>query len=258
MAPFRTANHYNNLGPIIAGEILERISGQSWPDFVRQRIFQPVGMSSTVPDVLELNGTKNVVASYIVVNGELREDPSWTLPLTDGWRRYRATIRPAGAICSSANDMAKFVTFQLARGEVRGRQLVKAETILDMQALHSVTPLKEPPDPPLTHAKFLYGSGLGWQLRDYRGRKLVMHGGSTGTVVGLVPELNLGVVVLTNVGCGIQYMALPTSSTECWGFRGSGRTANSWRLRPTMTVSGTPRRPVSPRIVARRSSPGLR
>jgi hypothetical protein len=57
-----------------------------------------------------------------------------------------------------------------------------------MQALHSIAALKAVPGPQLTYAKFLYGSGLGWQIRDYRGRKLVMHGGSTGTAIGLVPE----------------------------------------------------------------------
>jgi hypothetical protein len=64
------------------------------------------------------------------------------------------------------------------------------------------------PRPQLTYAKFLLGSGLGWQVRDYRGRKLVMHGGSTGTAIGLVPEEGLGVVVLTNLGCGVQYMVM--------------------------------------------------
>ena len=208
IAPFRTGFHYNNLGTIVAGETLERITGRSWADFVRDRIIHPLEMKSTVPDVLELKDVKNVVTSYVTVNRELREDKSWNLPLTEGWSRYRETIRPAGAICSTANDMAKFAIFQLANGESRGRRLLRPETIREMQALHSVTPLTDSPVPSLTYAKIAYGAGFGWQIRDYRGRKLVMHDGSTGTVIGLVPEEQIGVVVLTNLGCGIQFMVM--------------------------------------------------
>jgi CubicO group peptidase (beta-lactamase class C family) len=208
IAPFRTEYHYNNLGPIVAGEILERVTGQSWSGFVRDRILHPLDMNATVPDVLELKGVKNLATSYVTVNGELLEDKSWNLPLTEGWRRYREIIRPAGAICSTANDMAKFAIFQLANGEFRGRRLLKADTIREMQALRSVIPLKKSPNPNLTYAKIVHGAGFGWLIRDYRGRKLVMHDGSTGTVIGLMPEENIGVVVLTNLGCGIPFMVM--------------------------------------------------
>jgi CubicO group peptidase (beta-lactamase class C family) len=208
VAPFRTEYHYNNFGTIMAGEILERVSGRSWAEFVRERVIRPLEMNDTVPDVLELKDVKNVVTSYITVNRELREDKSWNLPLAEGWVRYRETIRPAGAICSTVNDLAKFAIFQLAQGEVRGRQLLKADTIREMQALHSTLPLKQSADANLPYAKIAYGAGFGWQIRDYRGRKLVMHDGSTGTVIGLMPEENIGVVVLTNLGCGIQFMVM--------------------------------------------------
>jgi CubicO group peptidase (beta-lactamase class C family) len=209
IAPFRTEYHYNNLGVIVAGEILERVTGRPWADFVRERILHPLDMKATVPDVLELKGVKNHATSYVTVNGELQEDKSWNLPLTEGWSRYREIIRPAGAICSTANDTAKFAIFQLAGGEYRGRRLLKADTIREMQALHSVVPLKNKlPVPNLTYAKIVHGAGFGWLVRDYRGRKLVMHDGSTGTVIGLMPEENIGVVVLTNLGCGIQFMVM--------------------------------------------------
>jgi CubicO group peptidase (beta-lactamase class C family) len=97
----------------VAGEILERISGRSWSEFVRERVLQPLEMTASVPDVLELDGVENVATPYVEVDGQLQEDKSWALPLTDGWRRYRETIRPSGAICSSANDLAKFAMFQL-------------------------------------------------------------------------------------------------------------------------------------------------
>jgi CubicO group peptidase (beta-lactamase class C family) len=208
IAPFRSGYHYNNFGTIVAGEILERVSGQSWAEFVRRRVIQPLEMNATVPDVLELKDKENVATTYVAVNGELREDKSWNLPLNDGWIRYRETIRPAGSICSTANDLAKFAIFQLAGGEFHGRRLLRADTIRQMQALHSTTPLKDSPVPNLIHAKIAYGAGYGWQVRDYRGRKLVQHGGSTGTAIGLMPEDGIGVVVLTNLGCGIEFMVM--------------------------------------------------
>jgi CubicO group peptidase (beta-lactamase class C family) len=87
VAPIRTGYRYNNLGPIVAGEILERISGRTWAEFVRQRVLQPLEMTNSVPDVLELTGIENVATPYIDVGGQLQADKSWTLPLTDGWRR---------------------------------------------------------------------------------------------------------------------------------------------------------------------------
>src|SRR5208337_1407693 len=104
-------------------------------------------MSSTVPDVLELKGVKNVATSYVSVNGELQKDKSWNLPLTEGWSRYREAIRPAGAICSTASDMAKFAIFHLNKGEFRGRRLLKADTVREMQVLHSTLPLVVSPTP---------------------------------------------------------------------------------------------------------------
>jgi CubicO group peptidase (beta-lactamase class C family) len=218
IAPFRSGSSYSNKGVIVAGEIIERVSGQSWSDFVRKRILEPLDMTASVPNVLELTGVENVATPYVDVDGHLEEDKTWALPLSDGWRAYRETIRPAGAICSSANDMAKFAIFQLGEGEFRGRRLVRVETIAEMQALHGVAPLPPLPGPQLTYPKFLFGAGLGWHIRDYRGRKLVQHAGSTGSLIGLVPEEKLGVVVLTNLGGGIQTVMMHDAIDRVLGF----------------------------------------
>ena len=94
--PFRTASRYNNKAIIVAGEVIERVSGQSWSDFVRKRVLQPLDMTASVPNVLELTGVENVATPYVDVDGHLEEDKTWALPLSDGWRTYRETIRPAG------------------------------------------------------------------------------------------------------------------------------------------------------------------
>ena len=208
VAPFRTGWNYNNLMISISGEILERVSGQSWADFIRRRVFEPLEMNSTVADVLKLEHAANVATTYVSVDGALKADRSWNLPLSDGWQRYREAIRPAGSICSSADDMAKFLALHLSGGQFRGRRLLKGATILEMQAVHSALAFSNSANSILPSPKFLSGWGFGWEVRDYRGRKLVMHRGSTGTVLAMMPEEKIGLVVLTNLGCGIQYMVM--------------------------------------------------
>jgi hypothetical protein len=77
-----------------------------------------------------------------------------------------------------------------------------------MLAPRSVVPIKATPEPNFAYPRFFYGCGLGWQVRDYRGRKVVMHGGSSGAVAAMMPEEKIGVVVLANRGCGIVYMLM--------------------------------------------------
>ena len=208
VALFRTGCGYNNLMVDISGETLERITGQQWEDFIRERIFVPLDMTSTVSDVLELQDSENFATTYVQVEEELKEDRSWNLPLSEGWRRYREAVRPDGSICSTVEDMAKFLIFHLSKGEYSGKRLLRSDTVMEMQALQSVMALKQTPDTNLPYPKFLSGFGYGWQVRDYRGRRLVLHGGSTGTVIAMMPEEKLGLVVLTNFGSGVQYMVM--------------------------------------------------
>lgn len=85
-APFRTGYSYNNLMVVVSGEILERLSGESWATFVKHRIFESLTMPSTVADSQELQNVGNVAAVYVAIDGELRQDRSWTLPLDVGWQ----------------------------------------------------------------------------------------------------------------------------------------------------------------------------
>lgn len=207
-APFRTGFNYNNLMIVVAGEVLENVSEQSWESFVSERIFNPLKMDSTVADVMKLKCVPNVATTYVPVVGEPRKDASWNLPLSHGWQRYRETIRPAGSICSSAEDMAKYLRFHLSNGVANGKRLLKKDTVMDMQAIHSAAPIKLTGESKLPYAKYLAGWGLGWEIRDYRGRKVVMHRGSSGAVLAMMPEENIGVVVLTNLNLGLQYMVM--------------------------------------------------
>jgi hypothetical protein len=102
--------------------------------------------------------------------------------------------------------MAKFVQMFLDEGTVDGQPFLKTATTRTMLAPHSAAPIRTAPAAPQVYPRLFYGGALGWQVRDLRGRKVVMHGGSSGAIAAMMPEEKLGLVVLANRGCGIEYM----------------------------------------------------
>lgn len=209
LVPFRSRYSYHNHMLTAAGEVLARVSGQSWEEVIRHRLLTPLEMNATLTGPAELEGHKNVAIPHVLIGGKLMEDPAWKRgPGYEGFELFQNAVAPAAAIQSNVIDMAKFLQMYAAEGVVRGQALLKPETIRTMQAPHSVLPIRATPQPDFAYPRFFYGCGLGWHLRDYRGRKIVMHGGSSGAVVAMMPEERIGVVVLANRGCGIVYMVM--------------------------------------------------
>jgi CubicO group peptidase (beta-lactamase class C family) len=207
--PLRSKFIYNNHLLTTAGEVLERVSGDSWETVVRSRVLEPVGMSATVASREEVDGRRNVSTPHVLTEGKLVVDPSWKRgPGYEGFERFHKAVAPAGAIHSNVVDMAKFVRMYLDEGAVSGKPILKTSTVRTMLAPHSVVPVEATPQPNFAYPRFYFGCGLGWHLRDYRGRKIVMHGGSSGAVAAFMPEERIGVVVLANRGCGIVYMLM--------------------------------------------------
>jgi CubicO group peptidase (beta-lactamase class C family) len=206
---FRADYAYDNVLYAAAGLVIEQASGRSWADFVRERIFTPAGMAATLPNCNFLPAGANAATGHAKYDfKDLKPVP----PLA--WDNNPA----AGGIYSSAHDMARWVQVQLAGGRLppaadgAERVLFKPARQKEMWSL--VTPLRisEPRIAALkpTQPNFL-GYGLGWFVSDYRGRKTVSHtGGWPGQVskVVLVPELSLGVVVLTNAESGAAFQAV--------------------------------------------------
>jgi CubicO group peptidase (beta-lactamase class C family) len=188
---FRSRYAYDNLLYLVAGQIVSQISGQSWEEFVQRRILTPLGMSRTNASTRALMEASDVAAPHARADGKLV-----ALEQTD-----HDNNAPAGSINSSAEDLAKWMIVQLDRGgklfsAAQSKEMWSPQTILPIPVL----PKGAPAALVAMEPQFL-AYGLGWSLRDYRGRKMVYH---TGTLAGyvsrttLIPELNLGVVVLTN------------------------------------------------------------
>ncbi len=197
---FRSRFGYQNIMYVAAGEVVRAVTGKPWEEFVRERIFQPLGMSSTTVSVKTLSAASDVATPHARIEGVVRPVP---------WRNIDP-MAPAGAINSNVWEMARWIQLQLGEGEYRGQRLWSVEAAREMHAPQTIL-RREPPYADLfPEARFLT-YGLGWFLHDYRGRKIVEHGGNIdgmSALVALVPEEQFGFVILTNMNGTLLVHAL--------------------------------------------------
>ena len=190
---FRSHYAYDNLLYMTAGQIIPAVTGTTWDDYVRQRIFAPLGMNHTDLSTTGYKAGGDYASPHSRVDGKLQVIPFEDLD----------NAAPAGAINSCAADMAKWVQLQLNRGKYvdHDGRLFTEQRSKEMWTAQTILPIEDPPAP-LAGLKANFADyALGWGLRDYHGRKLVGHTGGVGGFVSrvmLAPEENLGVVVLTN------------------------------------------------------------
>ncbi len=184
-AKFREKFQYQNVMFMAAGMAAANAAGLNgdWDAMVAQRIFTPLGMSITNTSIKESQANPHLSLGY-----QWDEDKKEfkQLPMRD-----LHPIAPAGAINSNVVDMAQWLRLQLGKGEIDGKVLIKPERFDEMR--HKEIDVA---------AGAGIGYGLGWMLHDWQGRHVVEHGGNIdgfGAQVTLVPEENLGYVLLTNV-----------------------------------------------------------
>ena len=189
---FRSAYAYDNVLYLVAGRVIEAVSGESWEDFVSTRIVAKVGMHDTKVRHSAAAGTGNVAATHARVDGVVRPISPF---LSDN-------VNPAGGVNASAEDMAKWMLVQLSGGLLAdGSRLFSPATARQLTRLVTPMPFDDPPSelPPLKVNFNGYALGIG--VRDYRGHKMLLHtGGLPGYVsrVAMIPDVGLGVAVLTN------------------------------------------------------------
>lgn len=194
---FRGRYGYQNIMFLAAGEIVPAVTGRSWDDFLRERFFAPLGMARTNTTYRQLSAAQNVAAPHNETEGRVKVVKYSNVDAAGG----------AAAINSSAAEMAEWVRLQLGRGTYAGKKIFSPAASREMWTPHTVVSgVSESAERfnPTVHFN-LYG--LGWFLSDYRGRKVVTHsGGLDGMTsrVAMLPEENLGVVVLTNSETPLQ------------------------------------------------------
>jgi len=186
-ADLREEYNYQNLMFLTAGYLIERVTGSSWEDNVRQRIFSPLGMDSSNLSVFDSQKTDNFAVPHHELDGK-----TVVIPF-----RVIDTIGPAGAINSSINDMTRWLQVQLGGGAVDGKRLIEEATLRDMHTPHMVTGGY----PRAGDTSILQAYGMGWFLESFRGEYLVQHGGGIDgfiTMVAFLPQRGIGVVTLSN------------------------------------------------------------
>jgi CubicO group peptidase (beta-lactamase class C family) len=182
---------YQNIMFLAAGQIIPSVTGKTWDDFLRERIFTPLNMKSTSTSIKAFAGSANVASPHSKIEDKVR---------AVAWRNID-NIAPAGSINSNVQDMAQWIRFNLGEGMYEKQRVLSAGSIKAMQTPLSIVGLDGPRGSLYPEAHFLT-YGLGWFLSDYRGRKLVEHGGAIDGMraqVGMIPEEKLGLVVLSNL-----------------------------------------------------------
>ena len=197
VSSFRSKFDYDNNLYLVAGEVVARISGQSWADFVEARLTRPLSMTRTATGFARLPDPTNVIDAHGPIDGHIRVIQ----------RDRTALIGPAGGMYSSVNDLSKWALMLLG-GPGAPAALLKPRTQWELWSPQTILPVSPAPSPYNTH---FAAYGLGWFLNDARGYKVVSHtGGEVGMVtkVTLVPELHLGIIVLTNQESGAAFTAV--------------------------------------------------
>lgn len=197
MYPFRTTWGYTNAAFLTAGEIIPKVTGMQWEDFIKTKIFDPLEMKNTIALSKDFPNAPNKCSPYTMAEGVLVKIPFCSID----------NLAPAGSIGSSVNDMSHWVMMQLDNGKYNGRQVIPAAAIAQTRTPASI----------IGNGGHIFNKGhfalygLGWFLEEYCGRKIVSHtGGVNGfvTSVTLIPEEKLGILVFTNTDQNAFYEAL--------------------------------------------------
>lgn len=191
VSSFRSEFAYDNLLYAVAGEVIAEIAGNSWEDFIEARILSRVGMDGCAVEASR-SSTPNRASPHVLQDGTLQ-----TVPLLE-----LRQVNAGGSIVCSVNGFSRWLMVQLARGQLS--QADSERLFSEQQSAEMWTPQTiiraSGRRQQLTRTHFT-AYGLGWTLEDYRGFRRVSHnGGLPGMVahVSLLPELEVGVVVLTN------------------------------------------------------------
>jgi CubicO group peptidase (beta-lactamase class C family) len=199
---FRSKYAYDNVLYPVAGAVIEQVSGKPWDQFIRERIFKPLGMTRSYTSVNDVPQGEDIATPHAPVDGKLR---------VIGHMKLDAAA-PAGGIQSPVDDMLKWVNMQLNEGQYPGGRLFSAAQSREMWTPQIFIPISASFPKELAAAKPNFQAYcLGWTTNDYRGQRIVTHtGGLNGMVtrVTLVPDKKLGIVVFTNQQEGSAFQAV--------------------------------------------------
>lgn len=187
---FRESYGYSNIMFIAAGEIIPVVTGQSWDEFIKERFFTPLNMPFANTSITQFQKNQDIAAPHNEVKGK-------NIPIDYvNWDN----VGPAGSINASTTDIAQWIRLQLGKGTLDGKKYWSETRSYEMW--ENVTPKSvskwQRENMPTRHFN---GYGLGWELMEYGGEKIVSHGGGYDGMISktmMIPGKNIGFVILTN------------------------------------------------------------
>ena len=207
---FRSGYAYDNVLYVVAGQLVEAVSGQSWETFVRERVLLPAGMVRSTSEDAARFATANRVQPHARVQGPVRG--LGPLSVLDERRGLGQAAAPAGGISSSANDFGRWLRIQLALGALpEGGRLFSEAVAREMWTPQQLIPIRPMPGDLAAATPKFSAYALGWQVQDYRGVRTVQHAGAVfgvQTMVVLVPDRNLGFSLQINSEDGLVLRGL--------------------------------------------------
>ncbi|MBL0744400.1 serine hydrolase [Chryseolinea lacunae] len=185
---FRQDYGYCNSCFMAAGEVVSKVTGQSWEQYVQQTLLSPLQMTRSTAVGAGMENKENVARPYTTsYTGVLNRVPY------DQWDN----LGPAASIISSVNDLSHWLFFQLDSGRYHGNRLMPFSVLQRTRDINIVTSSRRSSQLPINFR----GYGLGLVVADYNGRQAYWHtGGAAGMVsnVCFIPQENLGIAILTN------------------------------------------------------------
>ena len=197
--PFRSEFVYNNIMYSLAGQIIEYVDGRTWDEFLKQRLFAPLEMNSSTTSISQLKVSDNQAYPHQEINGKV----------VSIQRRNWDNAGPAGGVNTSINDLNKWMLMQLGvSGNYNGHTIISEK---QMNEIHKPQMIR-------SQSKALGAQnsyGFGWSITDYKGKRVITHGGATdgfNTAMYLLPELDLGIIVVGNtfnsLGTAVAYQVM--------------------------------------------------
>jgi CubicO group peptidase (beta-lactamase class C family) len=216
VSSFRTQYDYDNLLYIVAGEVVERISGVSWENFIQTRIFKPLDIKNTYTTFREMKDWSNVIDPHAPVNGQIKVVR----------RDWSNNANAAGGIYTNVSEMSKWMILLLNGGKYGAnleKRLISEKNFTELWTPQTIIPVKSPGSYNTHFASY----GLGWFISDVKGYKQLTHtGGLAGIVTQttLLPELNLAIMVYTNQQSGAAFNAITATIKDSYlGIKGNDR-----------------------------------
>lgn len=187
---FRSEFAYDNLMYVVAGHIVEVVSGKSWEEFVETRLLKPIGMKGCRATHERIKGTRNIALPHARTGDKVAAtnfDPV-------------SPVRMAGGIMCNVSGLAEWAKVLLNDGKTAsGDTILASSTVREMWS--PVTPVRFGDGERQFEGTHFKSYALGWSVQDYWGDYVVTHNGATrGSLadISLLPDLNSAVIVLSN------------------------------------------------------------